>query len=146
MEYRIRQATSQDASAITALIRRVRINPNHLDWQRFWLAVDSQDRLLGCGQIKPHNDGTFELASLAVQPEAQGQGIGQALMAHLLANSPRPLYLICRARLLTYYQPFGFREVLPTEVTPSFRATWRIFSILKRTHFEGLQGRIMIKQ
>jgi hypothetical protein len=36
----------------------VRINPMDLDWRHFWLVVDQDDSLIGCGQIKPHSDGT----------------------------------------------------------------------------------------
>ena len=72
----IRRATRQDANAIHALIRQVRINPMALDWRRFLVVVDEQHRVIGCGQVKPHADGTRELASLAVVPEWQRQGIG----------------------------------------------------------------------
>ncbi len=145
MEYILRKATQEDASPIRALIHRVHINPRDLDWRRFWVAVDREGHLLGCGQIKPHADGTFELASIAVQPQYQGQGIGRALIQQLLSEGPRPLYLMCRAPLETYYEQFGFRAALPAEVTPSFRFVWRLFSILKALFPVRWQGRIMVK-
>lgn len=145
MEYELRRATQADSPAIQALIRRVGINPRDLDWRRFWIAVDAGDRLLGCGQIKPHSDGSFELASIAVQPEAQGIGIGQAVVTKLLEDSPRPLYLMCRARMEPFYLRFGFREALPAEIPPSLQWTGRVFSILKGLLPPRFQGRIMIK-
>jgi N-acetylglutamate synthase-like GNAT family acetyltransferase len=150
MEFILRKACLEDDDDIRALVRRVRINPADLDWRRFWIAADPENgRLLGCGQIKPHPDGSYELASIAVQPEFQGSGIGSAIMEKLLAGpvSPRPLYLMCRANMQPYYQKFGFREVNPAEVTPYFRTLWRIFSILKSLPIlpKTMQGRIMIK-
>ena len=69
----IRPATSADAPAIRALIRRVRINPTGLDWRRFLVAEGPEGMILACGQIKPHGDGTFELASVAVDEAWRGQ-------------------------------------------------------------------------
>ena len=85
-----------------------------LDWRRFLVAVDEQDRVIGCGQVKPHADGTRELASLAVIPELQRQGIGKSIAEQLLAENPLPLYLTCRASLQTYYEKFGF-QVMHTD-------------------------------
>lgn len=110
----------------------VGINPIGLDWQRFTLAVDAEGHMLGCGQIKPHGDGSRELSSLAVQPEAQGQGIGKALVAHLTAQTTFPLYLTCRSELGTYYKQFGFRIAAPKEMPPYFYRIWRAFNLLKR--------------
>ncbi|RIK42990.1 MAG: hypothetical protein DCC55_06915 [Chloroflexi bacterium] len=51
----IRTATVEDAKAIKRLIRRVRINPFGLDWQRFLVAEDAGE-LVDCIQVKPHTD------------------------------------------------------------------------------------------
>ena len=63
-----------------------------LDWRHFIIAVDPENQLIGCGQIKPHRDGSSELASIAVQPEYQGQGIGKALIERLLSETRAPLF------------------------------------------------------
>lgn len=118
--YLLRCATRSDSRAIRELIWKVRINPVALDWRRFLVAVDAQNRLLGCGQIKPHGDGSRELASIAVQPFAQGQGIGSALITRLLADAPRPIYLTCRHTLEDYYQPFGFRAIRDVQQLPPY--------------------------
>ena len=52
----------------------------------------NRDRVIGCGQIKPHGDGTRELASIAVVPEHQRQGIGTEIIARLIEGQPLPLY------------------------------------------------------
>jgi N-acetylglutamate synthase-like GNAT family acetyltransferase len=109
--FTLRPARADDADAIRELIHRVRINPSGLKWERFLLAVDEQDDLIGCGQIKPHRDGTRELASIAVVPERRGQGVARAIIERLLAENEPPLYLTCRASLGVMYQKFGFQPV-----------------------------------
>jgi N-acetylglutamate synthase-like GNAT family acetyltransferase len=126
----IRRAKAGDSQAIRALIRRVRINPIGLVWQRFVVAIDEQDRVIGCGQIKPHGDGTRELASIAVVPERQSQGIGTLIIQHLLKNEPLPLFLTCRSTVGPYYQKFGFKQVRPELLPPYFRRIWRVANLL----------------
>ena len=103
-----------------------------LDWRRFLVVVDEQHRVIGCGQVKPHADGTRELASLAVVPEWQRQGIGQTIVEQLLAENPLPLYLTCRASLQTYYERFGFLVMPPTTMPPYFHRIWSIFNAVGR--------------
>lgn len=87
--------------------------------------------MLGCGQIKPHGDGSRELASIAVLPRFQGQGLGKAIVTHLMAQAQAPLYLTCRAALRSYYEPFGFRVLAPQEMPPYFRRIWKIFAVIR---------------
>ena len=126
----IRPARQEDFPAIRSLIHAVGINPMSLDWRRFLIAVDEQGALLGCGQIKPHGDGTRELASIAVQEWARSRGIARALIEALLDRERRrPLYLMCRARLETLYVRFGFQPVDPAEMPPYFRRISRMASL-----------------
>lgn len=82
-----------------------------LDWRRFVVAVDAQDRILATGQIKPHRGDIHELASIAVITEHRGEGLARAIIEYLLQNSSRPLYLTCRTRLEPFYEKFGFRAI-----------------------------------
>jgi len=127
--FELRPARKEDAAAIRRLIHLVGINPTGLDWRRFVLAVDQHDRLAGCAQVKPHGDGTRELASLAVQPAYRGQGVARRLIEYLLAHHPPPLYLTCRSRLQPFYEKFGFRVVSPQELTPYFRRILRLVTL-----------------
>src|SRR5512142_861341 len=104
MDFVLRPATSDDAAAIRRLIRLVKINPLGLDWRRFALAVDDLGNMLGCGQLKPHEDGLLELASIAVVPEQRGNGVARAIIEHLISIAPRPLYLTCRSHLGPFYE------------------------------------------
>jgi len=93
--YHLRPAQVKDAASIRRLIWQVHINPTGLDWHHFWVAVDAQDSLLGCGQLKPHGDGSLELASIAVQPQQRGKGIARATNCYLRPGAR----CICAARL-----------------------------------------------
>ncbi len=68
---------------IKDLIHRVGINPMDLDWHRFVIAVDGSGKMLGCGQLKPHGKDVIELASIAVEPPYQHQGIARVIIEHL---------------------------------------------------------------
>jgi len=88
--------------------------------------------MLGCGQIKPHADGTRELASIAVWPRFQGQGVARAVIEHLLARHQPPLYLTCRAELQPFYQKFRFVTISESQATPYFRRLMRLARLLSR--------------
>lgn len=122
----LRPATADDAADIQALIHLVRINPTGLDWKRFLLASSADGELVACAQLKPHADGTLELASLAVRPAWRGRGVARRLVEQLLSQSPRPLYLTCRSGLEALYQKFGFRTLSSDELTPYFRRLQRL--------------------
>jgi N-acetylglutamate synthase-like GNAT family acetyltransferase len=121
-----RPAKKEDFPAIRALIHAVGINPTGLDWRRFLIAVTGTGELTGCAQIKPHADGSRELASLAVREQDRGQGVARALIERLLEGQPRPVYLMCRARLGSFYNRFGFRSLAENEMTTYFQRINRL--------------------
>jgi N-acetylglutamate synthase-like GNAT family acetyltransferase len=125
----IRPATEQDQETITHIVRAAKINPMDLDWRRFVVAAE-EDRVIGVGQIKPHNDGSRELASIAVVPERRRQGIGGALIHALMQNEKPPLYLMCRDAMEPYYERFGFRKIGATEMPPYYKRMWRLVNAL----------------
>jgi len=106
--YQLQAATLAQQDEIKALIRAARINPLGLDWRRFVVVPDGNGRVIGCGQIKPHRDGSWELASVVVAPTWRGQGVARAVIEHLLTGSPRPLWLTCVSPLVPFYTRFGF--------------------------------------
>jgi N-acetylglutamate synthase-like GNAT family acetyltransferase len=126
-EFLVRSATKEEFPAIRRLILEVHINPTGLDWRHFLVAVTPDGNVLGCGQIKLHFDGTRELASIAVQESARGQGVARSVIQELLAReSVRPLYLMCRARLEPLYVKFGFRIIVRNDLPPYFQRISRI--------------------
>jgi N-acetylglutamate synthase-like GNAT family acetyltransferase len=118
----LRPATAADQGRIVDIIREAQINPMDLKWPNFVVAVDEAlGQIVGTGQVKPHRDGTRELASIATVPAYQKQGIASRIIEHLLAQHPGVLYLTCMSPLGTFYERFGFREVPRDEMTPYFR-------------------------
>ena len=117
----IRPARETESARIQDLIHLVGINPMGLDWQRFVVAVNEHDEMIGCGQLKPHGRETLELASIAVYPEHQGKGIARAIIEHLLKDSPRPLYLMCQSSLGPFYEKFGFQGISYEEMPRYFQ-------------------------
>lgn len=101
-----------------------------LDWKRFIVAVNDRDEMIGCGQLKPHGADILELASLAVYPQYRGQGVARAIVERLLAESPRPLYLMCASPLGPFYEKFGFRGIPYAEMPRYFRRISKLAGLL----------------
>lgn len=124
----IRPATVADQPTIKSIVRAARIAPYGLDWPRFLVAEDD-GRVVGVGQVKPHKDGSRELASLAVIPEYRGQGIGRALINALLAREAGPVYLFCRDELESYYARFDFEVVGRQDLPPVMARLHRLANL-----------------
>ena len=88
--------------------------------------------IVGIGQVKTHGDGTRELASIAVIPAHQSQGIGGAIIKTLLAHEQGVVHLTCRRDLQGYYERFGFRRLDPTGFPPYFRRLLPIINVVAR--------------
>ena len=125
--YGLHPATSTDQATIKAIIHANRINPMALKWPQFVLAVTADHTIIGCGQVKPHRDGSRELASIAVLPDWRNQGIATAIINYLLTIHQPPLWLTCSSKLIPFYQKFSFIEIKdPAQMTPYFQ---RIFHL-----------------
>ncbi|MGD8604809.1 MAG: GNAT family N-acetyltransferase [Anaerolineales bacterium] len=128
---RLRSAEKADHEAIRALVHGARLNPLGLDWRRFIVVEGPQGELLACGQVKPHRDGSKELASLVVEEQHRGQGLGGIIVKRLMNQHGQPLYLMCRSTLTSYYTRFGFLELTPEmEQPPYFKRIRRLFGTL----------------
>ena len=132
-EIPIRKATREDFPAIRLLIHKVQINPTGLDWRRFIVAVTQEGSVVGCGQIKAHGDGSREMASIAVHENSRGYGLARGIIETLLTlEKNRPIYLMCRARLKSFYMKFGFTAIILEKMPPYFKSIYRaekIFNI-----------------
>jgi len=131
MKYKLRSAVKNDSNIIKTLVRQARLNPFDLDWRRFIVATTPQEGVIGCGQIKRHRDGSRELASLVVDPEYRGDGIGKTILEQLLANHPTPVYLTCLSSLMEYYESFGFTVTTNNDLPPYFCRLKRLFNIFR---------------
>ena len=136
-DFVVRPAVEQDFDVIRDMVRTARINPTGLDWRRFLVAVAPAGRVLGCGQIKPHRDGSRELASIVVIPEFRGQGVARSVINQLLSDGSRPLYLMCRSKLEPFYKKFGFHAISIREMPAYFRRMARLAGVFSMMAGEG---------
>lgn len=116
----IRPANASDQAIIVEFVRRARLNPRNLDWQRF-LVAEEDGAIVGIRQVKVHQAGTREVASGFVLPEHRRRGISARLMSRILEREPGALYLMCDRERSRYYEAFGFRRVPPGELPADFR-------------------------
>jgi amino-acid N-acetyltransferase len=131
----IRAAAAADQRTITSLVRGAGLNPMRLAWPNFLVAervwMDGS-QLVAVGQLRPHKDGTVELASLVVIPEEQGRGIGGLLVETLIRKANGKLYLMCNAPKVPFYQQFGFYELLTrAEMPRSLRRMHRMIRLVE---------------
>jgi N-acetylglutamate synthase-like GNAT family acetyltransferase len=144
MALNIRRAIEADQPTIRRFVKDARLNPMSLNWPNFVMA-EEDGVVVGVGQVKPHGDGSRELASIVVVPERQGQGIGSAVIKTLLASNPGVvLHLTCRSRLQSYYERFDFRRLDQAEYPPYFRRLIPIVNLVGR--FTGLQILVMRRE
>jgi N-acetylglutamate synthase-like GNAT family acetyltransferase len=113
-----------------------------LDWRRFVVAVDDRCRIVGCGQVKAHQGGVRELASLAVSRKWRRRGVGGRIIEHLMHTSAPPLWLMCRSGLVPYYLRFGFEEVMADEPQPTYFRRMR--SLARALVFAGRKDHLAI--
>lgn len=142
----LRPATAADFPSIRGLIRRVHINPYGLDWRRFLVAVDTEGRLLACGQLKPHGHDVVELASIAVEAKHRGRGFARLIIERLMAEGPRPLYLTCRSSLGPMYEKWGFQELPRAEMPRYFQRLARVMSAVTGIFPVGERLLVMVLQ
>ncbi len=131
MPLTLRDATAEDQPTIRQIVRAANINPTGLNWPRFIVAEDG-GAIVGVGQVKPHRDGTRELASIAVIPARQGQGFGSAIIKELLRREKGTLLLTCRSRLQGYYERFGFVRLAPSDYPPYWVRRMRVINAILR--------------
>jgi N-acetylglutamate synthase-like GNAT family acetyltransferase len=128
----IRQATLGDQRAIRSLVREAGLNPLRLHWRNFVVACDAES-VVACGQVRPHRNGSAEMASLAVTPAYQGRGIGKELVRTLIRRGRPQLFLMCDAKMRRYYAAFGFSVVGAGQLPPEMQALFRLGSIFAWT-------------
>jgi amino-acid N-acetyltransferase len=126
----LRAATKADRREIRNLVWGARLNPMGLDWRRFVVAVNPAGEVIACVQIKPHRDGSQELASLVVSPDYRGRGIARYILERLMQDHGGELYLMCRASLGEFYRKFGFEVVTENTMPPYFSRISKLASLL----------------
>ena len=144
-EFFLRPANKSDTPAIYDLIREGRINPLGLDWKRFILAQTEDGEVVGCGQIKPHRDGSKELASFAVTQSWQGRGVARAIIEYLIESIECPMYLMCVSKMKPMYEKFGFRVLDRDEMPKYFQRLNRLARFVEPLRKQGQKLLVMIR-
>jgi N-acetylglutamate synthase-like GNAT family acetyltransferase len=129
---KIRAARREERWLIIRRIFREGLDPTKLDWRRFVVAEGTDSAILGFAQMKDLGGGVQEFGSLVVEPHVRGQGIGRALLAHLIKVTPTPIYLLCAGKNVAYYRQFGFREIHADEMPVPLRRKWRTGNFFAR--------------
>jgi amino-acid N-acetyltransferase len=103
------------------------------DVQEFWVA-ERDGAVMGCGALHVLWEDLAEIRTLAVHPDAVGQGVGHALVAQLVEQG-RMLGLR-RLFVLTFEERFfsrhGFQSIQGTPVPAE------VYDEIRRSHDEGV--------
>ena len=89
------------------------------NFREFVVAVDGDDRVVGCGALRVYNEGLAEIASLAVHEDAHGRGIGRLVVERLVEDARAlgvPMVFALTLQEIFFHR-LGFRTV-PRESFP----------------------------
>lgn len=88
--------------------------------QEFMVAVDSENRVVGCGALHVFWEDLGEIRTLAVAPELKKQGIGHALLKALEeeARSLGLSRLFCLTFEVDFFSRHGFEHEQAVDVNP----------------------------
>src|SRR5690349_12513792 len=137
----IRRARSSDVRGIKAIVDSYvgrlllakQLVTLYEDVQEFWVA-ERAGKLVGCGALHVLWEDIAELRTIAVVPEATGQGVGHALVDALISVA-KDLGL-ARLFVLTFETSFfaahGFVEIDGTPVAPE------VYEEMRRSVDEGV--------
>lgn len=140
----VRPARSQDVTYIRELVRpyaeqRILLEKEAVAYyealQEFRVAEDADGRIVGCGAFHVMWEDIGEIRTLAVHPDAAGQGCGGMLLEHLLQDA-RELGIhrvFCLTFEVEFFEKHGF-EVMDQQdaVAPE------VFQELLRSHDDGV--------
>lgn len=145
--YILRNAKEEDRGKIKRLVLEGRINPTGLSWERFVIAESNSGKVIGCGQIKPHRDGSHELASIVVTMDWWGKGVARAIIEHLVMTfDEKPLYLMCLSSMGGLYEKFGFNVINEDQMPKYFRRVSKLTGVVQAVHKQGETLLVMCKK
>ncbi|HEX5199416.1 amino-acid N-acetyltransferase [Paractinoplanes rhizophilus] len=139
----IRQARTKDIKAIRALVDAYTADRRLLSKatvtlyesvQEFWVAVDEQDRVLGCGALHVMWEDLAEIRTVAVDPACRGRKIGHKLVSRLLdvARELGVARVFCLTFETRFFGSFGFTEIDGAPVPHA------VYEQLLRSYDEGV--------
>ncbi len=121
----IRSAAADDIPAIAELIKPFVEEGSLLErtydefeelLPNFFVAVDQNGVLVGCAALEIYSRKLAEIRSLAVSPEAQGQGVGRKLVDACVerAHEQNILEVMAITASDAFFQSCGFDYTLPS--------------------------------
>lgn len=143
MNVTIRRARTGDIRGIRRLIDKYSVERRLLSKatvalfesvQEFWVAVDGNDKVVGCGAVHVMWEDLAEIRTVAVDPVARGQKIGHRLVTELLATAASlgVRRVFCLTFETDFFHSFGFREIDGAPVPP------KVYEELLRSYDEGV--------
>ena len=81
--------------------------------QEFWVAVDDDDRVIGCGALHVMWEDLAEIRTVAVDPAHRGRKVGHRIVAELLdvARELGVARVFCLTFETRFFSSFGFAEI-----------------------------------
>jgi amino-acid N-acetyltransferase len=139
----IRRARTKDIKAIRALVDAYTADRRLLSKatvtlfesvQEFWVAVDEQDRVLGCGALHVMWEDLAEIRTVAVDPACRGRKIGHKIVSRLLdvARELGVARVFCLTFETRFFGSFGFTEIDGAPVPHA------VYEQLLRSYDEGV--------
>jgi amino-acid N-acetyltransferase len=139
----IRRARTKDIKAIRTLVDEYTSDRRLLSKatvtlyesvQEFWVAVDADDRVLGCGALHVMWEDLAEIRTVAVNPAHRGRKIGHQIVARLLdvARDLGVRRVFCLTFETRFFGSFGFTEIDGAPVPHS------VYEQLLRSYDEGV--------
>ena len=143
MDVHIRRARTSDVRAIRDLVDTYTANRRLLSKatvtlyeavQEFWVAVDENDRVLGCGALHVMWEDLAEIRTVAVDPAHRGLKVGHRIVSELLnvAREVGVARVFCLTFETRFFGAFGFTEIDGAPVPHS------VYEQLLRSYDEGV--------
>ena len=140
---RIRRARTSDIRAIRALVDEYTTDRRLLSKatvtlyesvQEFWVAVDDEERVLGCGALHVMWEDLAEIRTVAVDPACRGRKIGHQIVERLLgvARELGVARVFCLTFETRFFGSFGFTEIDGAPVPHA------VYEQLLRSYDEGV--------
>lgn len=105
--FTLRKPTDKEFNQIYLFITEFELDNRDLKKEQFIVALRNTE-LVGFGRLREHTD-CLELCSLGVITSYRRQGIGKAIVAKLIENFSKNIYLVCI--IPDFFIPFGFHKV-----------------------------------
>jgi amino-acid N-acetyltransferase len=139
----IRRARTRDIRAIRGLVDAYTADRRLLSKatvtlyesvQEFWVAVDEQDRVLGCGALHVMWEDLAEIRTVAVDPAFRGRKVGHKIVSRLLdvARELGVARVFCLTFETRFFGSFGFTEIDGAPVPHA------VYEQLLRSYDEGV--------